>query len=226
MTDHTTRTHPVSAIILDAFDTTLVLDQDVTAYNPFKEMLREMGIESPSACVGHDRAMLLTQKTDFKDYLAHYAKDQSYADCQALLIQANTILKYQYNAYKPREEWQDFVTLAQQKNITLCIGSNLATPYTRIVTDKLGEVTHHAFSCEMGVMKPQKEFFWQCCEMMKAKPENTIMIGNSYTSDILGAQNAGLADAFWLPKTGVNPSPDNRAVIIRKLTDVFAYIPH
>lgn len=41
---------------------------------------------------------------------------------------------------------------------------------------------------DAGANKPQKEFF----EKTGAKPETTIMIGDNYRTDIVGAMNAGL----------------------------------
>lgn len=45
---------------------------------------------------------------------------------------------------------------------------------------------------EVGIRKPAKEIFEKALEMAKVKPENTLMIGDSWDSDILGAKKAGI----------------------------------
>lgn len=62
-------------------------------------------------------------------------------------------------------------------------------------------------SGEIGWQKPQKEFFEECFRRMEEKvpPEEILLVGDSLTSDIRGAKNAGI-DACWF-----NPQKaDNR----------------
>jgi putative hydrolase of the HAD superfamily len=42
---------------------------------------------------------------------------------------------------------------------------------------------------EVGYEKPNKEIFEEAMERMKSKPENSIMVGNKFETDILGAMN-------------------------------------
>lgn len=59
---------------------------------------------------------------------------------------------------------------------------------------------------QIGVQKPQKEFFDACFEQIQTdlKPKEVLLIGDSLTSDILGAKNAGIASCWYNPEKKVN----------------------
>lgn len=52
----------------------------------------------------------------------------------------------------------------------------------------------------MGVAKPSPEFFDMCLEGVGEPKDTCIMIGDSLTSDMLGAKNASLASVWFMPK--------------------------
>ena len=52
---------------------------------------------------------------------------------------------------------------------------------------------------EMGVMKPDPRFFEICLEQIGAPRENCIMVGDSLTSDMLGACRASLKSVWFMP---------------------------
>jgi putative hydrolase of the HAD superfamily len=60
---------------------------------------------------------------------------------------------------------------------------------------------HHFFdsvitSQEAGVEKPDKAIFEMAMNRMGCKAENSVMIGNSFSDDILGAINAGMSAVY------------------------------
>lgn len=62
---------------------------------------------------------------------------------------------------------------------------------------------------DAGANKPSQLYFDYAFSQTKAKTESTLMIGDNYATDILGAQNAGLDVMFFnrKPETFIVPEP-------------------
>ena len=52
---------------------------------------------------------------------------------------------------------------------------------------------------DLGVAKPSADFFDICLNQIGASKKSCIMIGDSLTSDMLGAKNASLASVWFMP---------------------------
>lgn len=52
---------------------------------------------------------------------------------------------------------------------------------------------------EVGKSKPAPEVFYRALKMANAKPENSIMIGDSMEADVLGAENVGIKSILFDP---------------------------
>lgn len=61
---------------------------------------------------------------------------------------------------------------------------------------------------EIGYQKPRKEFFDACFSRIEPPvlPKEVLLIGDSLTSDILGAKNAGIASCWFNPEHLCNES--------------------
>ncbi|KRM19153.1 HAD superfamily hydrolase [Ligilactobacillus hayakitensis DSM 18933 = JCM 14209] len=57
---------------------------------------------------------------------------------------------------------------------------------------------------EVGYQKPQKEFFDYVFQNSDATPENSLVLGDSLSSDIQGANNAGIDSVWYNPSWKVN----------------------
>ena len=82
------------------------------------------------------------------------------------------------------------------------IASNGATVNAkgRIASTGLGRYIDGLFvSEEMGVAKPAAEFFDICLARIGEPRSSCIMIGDSLTSDMLGAKNASLCSVWFMP---------------------------
>ena len=77
---------------------------------------------------------------------------------------------------------------------------------------------HTIISEEVGVNKPQPEIFRIALELNGIRQEEAVMIGDSYSSDIAGARNAGI-DQIWLHE-GASPEP--ATFIVPHLSDVLS----
>lgn len=87
------------------------------------------------------------------------------------------------------------------------IASNGATinAQGRMASTGLDKLIEHLYISEdMGVNKPEKEFYDICLEGIGEPKETCIMIGDSLSSDMLGAKNAGLASVWFMPSGDVD----------------------
>ena len=87
-------------------------------------------------------------------------------------------------------------------NTRIYILSNGATINARgrIASTGLDKYTDGLFVSEdLGVAKPSTAFFDICLQQIGAPKDSCIMIGDSLTSDMLGAKNASLASVWFMP---------------------------
>ena len=98
----------------------------------------------------------------------------------------------------------DFVKKVKEgiPNARIYIASNGATINAkgRIASTGLDRYIDGLFISEdMGVTKPAAEFFDICLERIGEPKESCIMIGDSLSSDMLGAKNASLSSVWFMP---------------------------
>ncbi len=78
---------------------------------------------------------------------------------------------------------------------------------------------------EVGVLKPDPRLFDYALKKANARPETSIVIGDDYENDILGAKNAGLDQVFYNKRNlDVASLPYKPTFVIsklRELTDIF-----
>ena len=80
-------------------------------------------------------------------------------------------------------------------------------------------------SGEVGIGKPDTRIFKLALETIAASPKETVMIGDSLTRDILGAQQAGLK-GIWLNRSGKDSiSPVVPDAEIRNLSQLYELLP-
>ena len=77
-------------------------------------------------------------------------------------------------------------------------------------------LTHTIISEEVGINKPQPEIFRIALELNGVSAEQALMIGDSYSSDIAGAKNAGI-DQVWLHE---GDADETATYIVPRLSDV------
>ncbi len=62
---------------------------------------------------------------------------------------------------------------------------------------------------EMGVAKPSSKFFDVVLDSIGAEKESCIMIGDSLTSDMAGAQNSSIASVWFMPQADGSSSVES-----------------
>lgn len=93
-------------------------------------------------------------------------------------------------------------TVLQLKNLgfTIAIITNGATDHQKQKIKLCGIDEHIDFALiseEIGIRKPSKDIFEKALELSNSKPEQALMVGDSWDSDILGAQAAKI-QPIWV----------------------------
>lgn len=213
----------VEAILLDVYDTCMVQNASVLV-RPFDQMLTGLGFVDSREQMEKDREMLIETRIGLEDYLRYHApRNLPEFRFKELLQEAQDNLVYHLRCYGPRADFGAFYQQATKYGLTVGMGSNLSEPYTHAVCEMFPQVEHKFFSCEIAAAKPAKRFFEICCHEMRVKPENTVMIGNSLKSDIIGSRDAGFLASLWLPEKGKKYTAQQFAENngIKNLTEAF-----
>lgn len=85
-----------------------------------------------------------------------------------------------------------------------------------------GYIDRLVLSDDIGITKPDRRLFDYALEVVGGSAETTLMIGDNYDADILGARNAGWRTAFF-DRRGLCPQPDLsdvRITDLRQLIDL------
>ena len=83
--------------------------------------------------------------------------------------------------------------------------------------------THVVLSEAVGALKPSREIFEYALKLNNARTDETLMIGDSFDADILGAVGAGI-DAVYLNNTGRDIEIPEKVTQISSLKEVFGLI--
>ena len=78
-------------------------------------------------------------------------------------------------------------------------------------------------SDDIGVTKPDKRLFDYALEKAKANAETTLMIGDNYDADILGAYNAGWKTIFF-NRRGESIGNNVADLVVQSLEEIIPYL--
>lgn len=85
----------------------------------------------------------------------------------------------------------------------LCVATNAGVSDTESMRRALHRVDIERYftaffsSKDLGVAKPDPQFFLKICSEMAVEPRQALMIGNDYAKDICGAAGAGLHTVYF-----------------------------
>lgn len=92
----------------------------------------------------------------------------------------------------------DTLTLIHNKGIKLCLISNadkIDSEYWKI--SPLADVFDEAiFSCDIGILKPDKKIYDYAMKRIKVTPAESIFIGDGGSDELIGAKQAGMLTVF------------------------------
>ncbi len=100
--------------------------------------------------------------------------------------------------------------LAAKYPITIVSNGFVSVQYRKINASGLKDCFQHiVLSEEVGITKPQAGIFERALQLNGLQKEDVVMIGDSYTSDIQGAINAGI-DQIWLQLPNLTEEERNK----------------
>jgi putative hydrolase of the HAD superfamily len=124
---------------------------------------------------------------------------------KALLPHAKELLDYLYPKYP----------------LTIVSNGFIEVQYLKLKSCGIDRYFSHVVLSEAaGALKPDKRIFEYALELNKAKASETIMIGDSFESDIRGAQNAGIDQIFFHPTNEVSENFKSATYHVQRLDEV------
>ena len=144
--------------------------------------------------------MALNMNTDFLDILSTKT---------ILMPYAGELLEYCTSLHLPMTIISNGFTEVQYRKLR---NSNIEQYFTHVVLSEA-----------VGALKPSREIFEYALKLNNARAEETLMIGDSFDADILGAVGAGI-DAVYLNNTGRDIEIPEKVTQISSLKEVFGLI--
>jgi HAD superfamily hydrolase (TIGR01549 family) len=113
-------------------------------------------------------------------------------------------------------ETGEMLAQLRSNGFKLGICSNLAQPYAAPLRALLPfEMDTYAWSFEIGAIKPDPAIYLTACAALKGRPEEVLMVGDTYDADCLGPRRLGM-QALHLARTGCSPD----RIFLKSLSDL------
>lgn len=182
----------ISGVIFDAFGTVVRIGKRT---NPYRELIRHgrrQGLNLDPTTLH----VAMTMNLSFLELASHLGIALSPSKREEL----THALELELSSITPFPD--ALVAIARLKEAGLKIGicSNVASPYVPIVREIFPEMDGYAFSCELGLMKPNPAIYQAICNQMKVESGSyfgneagrVLMIGDSKRCDRDGPRLVGI----------------------------------
>lgn len=202
----------ISAIVFDAFGTIVRISKRT---NPYGALLKE----------GRRQGLVLTPDSTHFVLTANLSLDQVADHLRIELsflkrAELNDALGKELASIEPYPDALAAIDCLQEAGVVIGICSNLAHPYGPVIRTAFPRVQFHAFSYELGVMKPDPSIYLAMCREMglethHAELENAharigvVMIGDSRKCDRDGPTAVGI-EGYHLDRSGMGQISDLR----------------
>ena len=181
----------LDAIIFDLYGTLLHLRQPSRAYRMLAAVPTRL-----SRLKIMQRALISPSLT-----LTAFAEEQGITG--DVVANAETVLAAELDSAEVFDDVLPCLKGLQNDGVRMGLLSNLASRYKRPFfhagLDRFFSTL--GFSCDLGVRKPDRRAFEAVLAKVGSAADNTLMVGDSASSDLKGAQNAGLK-ALLLDRSG------------------------
>ncbi len=187
------------AVLFDVFGTLLRFHVE---RRPFATLLRGLALDRQQALVVRSRLMATSLPT-LGEAAAAVTRWTGRVVPDAALDQAQRELDEHLASCRLADGATALLERLRAEGHAIALVSNLASAYVPVV-ERLGLrglVDHAAFSCELGVLKPDPAIFRAALGAVGVSPGDATMVGDSCYDDVVGATTAGLR-ALWLTGAG------------------------
>lgn len=126
------------------------------------------------------------------------------------------------DALQPRDGAVETITALSSSDVGLAIVSDIDTPEARLILDTFGVRDHfdHVTTSEaIGYTKPDERMFRDALEAMDADPTRTVMIGDRYDHDIVGAAALGI-ETIGYGSDAWGPNADHEIDDLRDVPEI------
>ena len=200
----------ISAIVLDAFGTIVRISERT---NPYAALLKE-GHRQGLALAPDSTRFVMTANLSLDRVADHLGIELS----PLKRAELNDLLGQELSSVEPYPDGLAAIECLQEVGVVIGICSNLAQPYGPVIRKAFPRVQCHAFSYEVGVMKPEPSIYLAMCREMgletsHAEPENAqarsgvVMIGDSRKCDRDGPTAVGI-EGYYLDRSGMGQISD------------------
>lgn len=155
-----------------------------------------------------------------------------YAGCGLLVAETELLASVERYGQLYREHRRaipgalELLTNARERGCQIAVLTNGLTAVQRDKIDACGltvHVDHLITSEDAGVKKPDARLFEQALARLGITPSDTVMIGDSWEADIVGAQGLGMR-AIWLNRGRINCPDPQQATEVHSLHEVPALL--
>ncbi len=110
--------------------------------------------------------------------------------------------------------------LSKKYKIHVITDGFLEVQIIKMQVSKINSFINEVIAAEdIGVLKPDKRLFEHALKQAGSTKENSIVVGDDYENDILGAKNAGIDQIFFNRKKLTN-LPEQPTFIVENLSDI------
>ncbi|TDJ76245.1 HAD family hydrolase [Pseudomonas putida] len=194
----------ISAVVFDAFGTIVRIGQRT---NPYSVLLRE-GRRQGLALRPDSTHFVMTANLSFDQVADHLGIELP----SSRRAEMNDALSKELTSIELYPDALEAIDQLQEAGVIIGICSNLAQPYGPVITKAFPHVQCHAFSYELGVMKPDPSIYLsicremgveaRCAELERAREKDrVVMIGDSRKCDRDGPKAVGIV-GYHLDRSG------------------------
>lgn len=182
----------IDAIVFDAFGTVVRINHRM---NPYQELIREGRRQGCDLKSGRTHFLMTTSLT-----LVEAASQLGISLSKKKRQELSQALELELSSIQPFPDALEAISRFKDAGLKLGICSNLASPYGPVIRSLFPGLDGHAFSYEVGALKPDPIIYEAICGQMEVEPGHhfgggsgaVLMIGDSKRCDQDGPRLIGM----------------------------------